>query len=132
MNTIKVLILIVLLSAVPAARAAELPSKPEPAGPEYWSSVAALGIAWGMDTESTADLYHRLPNASEGGGLFDGSRSTPKIMAAWAGIDVGAMVGAYEWKRHVHNRYLHPLWRIPAIVGTQGHVRSAISNWRIK
>ena len=45
----------------------------------------------------------------------------PKVMGAWAAVDVGAAAAAYEWKKHVHNRYLHPLWRVPMFVGTIGH-----------
>jgi hypothetical protein len=50
------------------------------------------------------------------------------VMGAWAAVDVGAMVAAYEWKKYVHNRYLHPLWRAFPVIGIVGHTRSAIIN----
>lgn len=111
-----------------------LPDKPQPqpaghvADREFWIDAGALGAAWTADTISTHYAFAAAPNHMEGGFIFHNSRSVPKIMGAWAAVDVGAVVASYEWKQHVHNRYLHPLWRVPLFVGIIGHDTSAIQN----
>lgn len=134
-------LMIVLLLAVPVL-ADELPAKVEsitkPAGrvhyanKEYWLYVAALGTAWTMDTVSTHDVFSRYQNVHEGGVFFTGTRDTPKIMGAYALFDFGCAVGSYEMKRHIHNRYLHPLWRLPMLWQTGQHLDGSISNWQLK
>jgi hypothetical protein len=135
------LLLFVILSAPCfAADPSILPDKPEPryaagkvhtADREYWIEAGAFATAWTLDTVSTHDAFAVSTTRHENGGLFNGSRSVPKIMGAWAAVDIGAAVTAYEWKKHVKNRYLHPLWRVPMLVGTFGHDRSAIQNWSL-
>ena len=122
-----------------AADTAILPDKPEPqiqtksrtADREFWIEAGALGAGWTLDTVSTAKVLSENSGMHEVGGLFHGSRSTAKVMGAWAAVDVGAAVAAYEWKKHVHNRYLHPLWRAPMFVGTIGHDQAAVGNWSV-
>ncbi len=130
------LLFIVLSAPCFAADTAILPDKPEPqyqgkihtADREFWIETAAFGTAWTLDGIST---HNADPRAREAGIFFHGSRSTIKIMGAWAAVDVGAAVVAYEWKKHVRNRYLHPLWRVPMLAGTLGHDYSAIGNWSL-
>jgi hypothetical protein len=125
--------LALFLLAALSAGAQELPLAP---GHEYAESrefridTAALAVAWTLDTISTHDWMKASPRHYEGGGLLNGSRSTPEIMGAWAAVDVGAVALSYEWKKHVHNRWLHPLWRVPLLIQMQGHTRCAIENWR--
>jgi hypothetical protein len=138
----KRLLLLVALCALPcfAGETAILPDKPEPqvqakvrmADREFWIEAGALGTAWTLDAISTHSAFSANPTRHEEGGLFNGSRSVGKIMGAWAAVDIGATVAAYEWKKHVKNRYLHPLWRVPMLVGTIGHDRAAIGNWTLK
>ena len=120
----------ILVTALPAI--AQLPDKPQPrtADREFWIEAGAMGTSWTLDTVSTHQLFAAHDWAHEGGWFLYGSRSTPKVMAVWALVDVGAAIGAYEWKRHVHNRYLHPLWRAPMGWRTEGHMQAAIGNWR--
>lgn len=125
------------------ARAADpliLPDKPQPQPSgkirnaedrEFWIEAGALGSAWTLDTISTHDSFAAKSSRYEIGGFFNGSRSVPKIMGAWAAVDVGAVVVSYEWKKHVRNRYLHPLWRVPLLVGTVEHDRAAVANWSL-
>ena len=114
-----------------------LPDKPQPqpvshvADREFWADTAMLGAAWTADTITTHNAFAASTRNMEGGLLFYNSRSTPQVMGAWAAVDVAAMVTAYEWKRHVHNRYLYPLWRAFPVIGTIGHTRSAIINSQI-
>ena len=137
----KRLLLLIALCAGPcfAGETAILPEKPQPqqhldapvTGREFWIEAGALGTAWTLDTISTHAAFAGSPTRHEEGGLFNGSRSVPKIMGAWAAVDIGAAVAAYEWKKHVKNRYLHPLWRVPMLVGTMGHDRAAIGNFSL-
>ncbi len=124
------LVMVLVLTGL-AAHADELPSKPEPrtADREFWIATSAMTAAWTMDTISTHQSSVAHPTYHETGYLFTGSRSTPKIMGAWAIVDVGAVVLAYEWKRHVKNKYLHPLWRVPMGQRIFAHTDAAIGNW---
>jgi hypothetical protein len=132
----KRLALLLCLAAMPCF-ANELPIKPEPqprahtaANREFWVEAGAMGAAWTMDTVSTSQLFAGRSYKHETGWIYYGSRSTPKIMGTWAAIDLGTLVIAYEWKRHVRNRYLNPLWRAPMAWRTFGHTQSAFGNWR--
>jgi hypothetical protein len=113
-----------------------LPDKPQPAGRvadrEFWAEAGAMGAAWTADTITTAHDFSQSPLDHEGGYLFNGSRSTAKVMGAWAAVDVGAAVAAYEWKKHVHNRYLHPLWRVPMAFMAVNHNEAMIHNLTTK
>jgi hypothetical protein len=121
-----------ILAACIGVHAQDLPSKPQPtADREYWINVAAEGAGWTMDTISTHHVLS-IPSAYEGGLFFRGSRSTAKVMGAWAAADIGSALVGYEWKRHVHNHYLHPFWRAFLLVPAEEHERSAIHNWRLK
>jgi len=120
-----------------AADPSILPDKPEPryvagkvrtADHEYWIEAGAFAAAWTLDGISTQTAD---PRAREAGLFFPGTRSTAKIMGAWAAVDIGAAVVAYEWKKHVRNRFLHPLWRVPMPAGTVGHDYSAIGNFSL-
>lgn len=113
-----------------------LPDKPQPtahvrvADREFRIDVALLAASWTFDTITTHEGRKGNPSVHEAGLLFNGSRSTPKVMSAWAAVDVGAVVLSYEWKKHIRNRWLHPLWRVPLLVGAAGHTQTAIGNWR--
>jgi hypothetical protein len=132
-------LLLLFVLGVPcfAADTAILPDKPQPqtavhvADKEFWIEASALGAAWTLDTVSTAKSFSDNSSMHEVGQLYHGSRSTAKVMGAWAAVDLGAAVAAYEWKKHVRNRYLHPLWRVPMLVGTIGHDQAAIGNWSV-
>lgn len=119
----------ILLALASVTRADDLPDRPGPiphtANREFWIETGILAAAWTADTASTAYSLHLCRACVEGGGLFDGSRSTAPAMAAWAGIDAGLVVAAYEWKGHVHNRYLHPLWRVPFFLRIEAHAQAA-------
>ena len=119
------MILIVMLLLASSANAQSVPHEDR----EFGMDTVALGAAWTMDTLSTHQSFARCSSCIESGGLFDGSRSTAKIMGAWALVDLGAVIVSYEWKRHVRNRWLHPLWRVPLLVGTEEHARAASGNW---
>jgi hypothetical protein len=110
-----------------------LPDKPQPAGRvadrEFWAEAGAMGAAWTADTITTAHDFSQSPLDHEGGYLFNGSRSTAKVMGAWAAVDVGAAVAAYEWKKRVHNRYLHPLWHVFMLQRIDAHVQGAVGNF---
>jgi hypothetical protein len=120
-----------------AADTSILPDKPEAryaagkvhtADREYWIEAGAFATAWTLDGIST---HNADPRAREAGIFFPGTRSTAKIMGAWAAVDIGAAVVSYEWKKHVRNRFLHPLWRVPMLAGTFGHDYSAIGNFSL-
>jgi len=137
-----------MATSVRAADPSILPDKPQPQGKvrsenrEFWIESAGLGAAWAMDAQSSSSRWaycrntygaaqvHQW-NCFESGVFFKGTQDTAKIMGAWAAVDIAAAVASYEWKNHVRNRYLHPLWRVPLIVGTAGHASSAIGNWAI-
>ena len=122
-------LLVIFLFALPLG-AQELPNKPQPtADREFWTDTAALGTGWTFDTVTSHEILKR-PGSYEGGLLFTGSSSTVEVMGAWAGIDLATIAISYEWKKHVHNRYLHPLWRVPLFIGAIGHTNAAIGNWR--
>jgi hypothetical protein len=110
-----------------------LPDKPQPAGRvadrEFWAEAGAMGAVWTADTVSTHDYFAKYPTHYEVGYLFPGSRSTAKVMGAWAAVDVGAAVAAYEWKKRVHNRYLHPLWHVFMLQRIDAHVQGAVGNF---
>lgn len=96
---------------------------------EFAVELAALAGAWTVDTISTHQTLSICPRCAEGGGLVNGSRSTPKIVLAAAAVDFAAAVVAYEWKKRVHNKYLHQLWRVPMLVRAEEHVEGAAGNW---
>ena len=120
-----------------------LPDKPQPrtVDREFIVSSSALAVGWTLDTISTVQRFDWCnrrygarttgyePHCLENGGFFNGTRDAAKVMGAWAAVDVATVIASYEWKKHVHNRWLHPLWRIPLLVGSAGHSRSAIKNW---
>ena len=139
MNTLRAAIVIALLAAVPCfgqAAFQEKPAKPQPvhhsadrtADAVYWVEVGAMAAAWTADTVSTHDFFASTPNGHEAGYLFPGSRSTARVMGAWAAVDVGAAVAGYEWKKHVRNRYLHPLWHAFMLYRIDEHAGAAIHN----
>lgn len=138
--TLKHIIIVGVLAAaftLSASAQSLLPDKPSPspvhrperAGREFWIDASALAAAWTLDTISTAQVFAHCRTCSEGGGLFNGERSTAKSQAAWGGVDVASAILAYEWKRRVHNKWLHPLWRVPMLIRTAEHTEAAGVNW---
>jgi len=125
-------ILLFVMLAAPGLFAQDLPARPEPrtADAHFWAEVGGLAAAWGLDAISTHDAFSH--GYHEVGYLFPGSRSARKVMGAWAAVDAGGVAIAYEWKRHVRNRWLHPLWRVPLVVGMEGHASAAAGNWALK
>lgn len=99
---------------------------------DCWIDASTMVAAWTVDAVSTHELFAAHANSYEGGGLFNGSRSTAKVMAAWAGVDAGMGFAAYEWKNHVHNRYLHPLWRAFFVAPIVWHLQAAQHNFTVK
>lgn len=73
-------------------------------------------------------IFLRPPRTATSWYLFPGSRSTAQVMGAWAAVDVGAAVAGYEWKKHVRNRYLHPLWHAFMLYRIDEHAGAAIHN----
>lgn len=130
-----IIALVVVLFSSLLALADEMPLKPEPVARvkavdrEFIAEIAAMSVAWTLDTISTQQAFESHPNFVEKGYLFTGTRSTAKVAGAWAAVDVGAAVLAYEWKRHVHNRYLHPLWRSFMLQRAYAHSLGAAQNW---
>lgn len=133
------LIVLIALLAVPCF-ADTLPDKPRPQPAAhvstvetklYWAEVGTMAAAWTADTITTHQAFSANPATHEGGPFFPGTRSTAKVMGAWAAIDVGAAVAAYEWKQHVHNRYLHPLWHVFMAERIYGHVGGTEINERV-
>lgn len=124
------LLAIVLLSTCTTHADAIKPDKPEPRtiNTEFKIEAAALATAWTADTISTHQWIQHCPTCYEVGGLFNGSRSTAKIMGAWALVDLGTGIIAYEWKKHVRNRYLHELWRVPMLIQAGGHLQAVGHN----
>jgi len=112
----------------------EKPDKPQPriADTAYLVELGAMGATWTADTISTHNSFAANPGRVEGGPFFNGSRSTTKVMAAWGTVDVGAAVAAYEWKKYVHNHYLHPLWHVFMLQRIDGHVESSVYNWTLQ
>jgi hypothetical protein len=143
MRLLKLAALVLLCAMSTSARdSSNLPDRPQPrtADKEFVIDASALATAWTLDTISTNQRFEwcqkhyrnalgHQPDCFENGGFFDGTRDTAKIMAAWAGVDAAAVIGSYEWKKHVHNKYLHFLWRVPLLVGTERHTQAAIENW---
>jgi hypothetical protein len=117
-----------------AADPSILPDKPQPTAKvhsedrEFRIEAGALGASWTADAVSTEKSFAASPHRSESGLLFRGSRNAAEISGAWAAVDIGAVVVSYEWKNHVRNRFLHPLWRVPMAIGIIGHSESAIHN----
>lgn len=128
--------LVLALTVVPARAAdtAILPDKPEPvakvrtADKEFWIETGGMAAAWTADTITTHNSFAENPAHHEVGELFTGTRSTAKVMGAWALIDIAAGITAYEWKGHITNRYLHPLWRLPVLLRSEDHIQSGIGN----
>jgi hypothetical protein len=123
---------LVLGTIAPILGAQDLPDKPQPRTVDnvFLAEAAAMGAAWTADTVSTHQIFSESPHYHELGYFFPGSRSTAKVMGSWAIVDVGAVVAAYEWKKHVHNRYLHPLWHAFMLHRIEAHtVDGAIHNW---
>jgi hypothetical protein len=105
-----------------------LPDNPKPKTDrtlEFKLQVAGMTASWAADFATTRRAFEQCPNCTEQGGLFNGSRNTLKIMGAWALVDAGCAIGALEWKRHVGNRYLHPLWRVPMLTRMALHANGA-------
>jgi hypothetical protein len=99
---------------------------------EFKIQVAGMVTAWTLDTIATQQGFNQDSRRIEHGGLFNGSRSTAEVMGAWAVIDLGVAVGSYEWKRHVHNKYLHLFWRVPMMSSSYIHTNAAIGDWTSK
>ena len=102
---------------------------------EFWFDGASVGTGWLLDTLSTEQSFnwcnqHQRAGCVETGLFFNGTRSTAKIATTLAALDVAAVVASYEWKKHVHNKWLQPLWRVPLLYSSQAHTRTAIANWR--
>jgi hypothetical protein len=131
--------LIAVFVALPsfAADPSVLPDKPVPvekprtADREFLIEAGSMGAAWTFDAVTTHDVFAANAGYHEVGNFFPGSRSTAKVMGAWAAVDVAAAVVAYEWKGHVKNRYLHPLWRVPMALRATDHVQAGIGNVRL-
>lgn len=111
-----------------------LPDKPQPqpaghvADREFWAEAGLMGAAWTADTITTHQMFAANPYTQEGGILANGSRSTPKVMGEWAAVDLGSAIVAYEWKKHVRNRYLHPLWHVFMLQRVASHSEGAANN----
>jgi hypothetical protein len=118
-----------------------LPEKPAPIKEqrEFEIESMSLGASWMLDAISTKQRFSWCDahygtrigyqqNCFESGGFFNGTRDTAKIMGSWAAVDIGGIILAYEWKRHVHGK-LHGLWRVTLFIGTEEHTRAAIGNW---
>lgn len=149
LRSIHAILFILLAAPCFAADSSLLPDKPQAqektrtADREFFLDSSALAVGWTLDTVSTAQRFDWCdahygtrtgyqPDCFENGGFFNNTRDTGKIMVAWAAVDVAAVISSYEWKKHVHNRWLHPLWRVPLLVGAAGHSRSAVGNWTSK
>jgi hypothetical protein len=129
------LILIAIAILLPTlARAQGLPDKPERADPvidrEFMAETAGAAIGWGMDVASTSQVFGACASCFENGNIRHGSRNTAAIAGEGAAIDLGGIILSYEWKKHVHNRFLHPLWRIPLLFIGEQHTAAAIGNWK--
>ena len=113
-----------------ATPAQNLPDKPAATKEtkEFWISTAAVAAAWSADAVTTSEAFARCRNCDESGGLFNGTRNVPEIMGAWAAVDAGLVVLSYEVKQHVHNKYIHPLWRVPLYVRIEAHTQAAVHN----
>jgi hypothetical protein len=126
------MVLFALCALQGGAQAQELPFKPLPQGidREFIIENAAMWTSFATDTYTTHHDFATYSFAHEGGYLFTGSRSTVKVMGAWAAVDIGATILSYEMKRHITNKYLHPLWRVPLILETAGHTQATFENMR--
>jgi len=123
--------LLLAMILFPALAGAQLPEKPVPVvDREFKADLGALGAGWTLDAVST---HHVLsdPRGYENGVFFHGSRSTAKVMGAWALTDTGSAFAGYLWKKHVRNRYLHPFWRAWLLVPAFGHIEAAVGNWTL-
>jgi len=101
------------------------PAKPEPViNREFVADASVMAAAWAADAIHTRSYLSGGTYRHESGAFFPGSRNTAAIMGAWAAVDLGAAVLGYEWKRHVSNRYLHPLWRLPMLIRAGEHVQA--------
>lgn len=105
------------------------PDNPRPKGDlEFKLEAGALAGAWTADTISTQELWGRCRGCFEAGGFFNGTRQTARIEGAWAAVDAGSLLLAYEWRRHIRNRWLKPFWRAPLLVRVGCHGAAAWSN----
>lgn len=135
---ITAVVLLIAVSSIPALANNVLPNKPVPQAKvhtidkEFVITTAALGAAWFSDMESTSRIFRMDSSAYEAGHLFTGSRSIPKIFAAWGAVDAGSLIVSYEWKKHVHNKYLHPLWRVPMYYQIEAHGDATHGNWQLQ
>jgi hypothetical protein len=112
----------------PEITVVQLPAKPESRAEhrEFVIEAGVMAASWAFDTAATQHSFNADPAIIEGGWIFPGSRSTAKVMGMWAIVDVGTAVVALEWKNHVHNKYLHPLWRVPMAWRIYGHTSLGI------
>lgn len=123
-----------LMAGIPAM-AQGLPDKPKPViDREFKIQVISLGAAYTFDVLSTKHWLANCPQTNlkcvERGYFGNGTRSMPKITLELAAFDGAMVVLAYEWKKHVRNKYLHPLWRIPMLYQVQAHTMAAVGSYR--
>jgi hypothetical protein len=108
------------------------PAFSQTADREFKIEAAALVASNLADTVSTAQAFHRCSTCIEANRWYGGDRNMTKISLSSLAIDLGVASLSYEWKRHIHNRWLHPLWRAGLILQTESHTQAAIHNWRTK
>lgn len=133
MRTVIVVWLVLTTCGVVAADT--LPNKPVPVPSrtvdrDFVVEAGALAAAWTTDAVTTQRWIAGCAPCVEGGGLLNGSRDGAAIMGAWAAVDIGAVVVAYELKRHVRNKWLNWVWRGPLIFQIEGHTQAAWLNSR--
>lgn len=135
--------IVIALLVVTGSAHAQLIAKPHrTVDREFIADSIALAGAWTADTISTQQrwswcdrtygtAYSPAPDCYEGGGFFNNTRDLGRVMGAWAAVDVASAVVSYEWKKHVRNKWLHPLWRVPFVVQIEIHATAAAGNWRL-
>lgn len=123
----RTLIAVIMLFAG-TLNAQELPSKPV-ANKEFIIEAAAAGTALALDLDSTARNFSRCSTCYELSWPMRGERSVPKIAVSITAFDAAAVFASYEWKKHVKNKYLNPLWRVPLLALMAVHARSAAINY---
>lgn len=95
---------------------------------DFKLEAGAMFAAWAADTITTHQVFEKYPLAYEVGLAGYGSRKTWDSAGPWLAVDAGMMLTSYEWKKHVTNKYLHPLWRLPMAWRTGFHANAAIHN----
>jgi hypothetical protein len=144
MNTrITAVVLSVLALVTPSFANDALPVKPEPVRPvpalkvhhrPDWEFIAASSVEMAALTDdlvTTAGWIRYCAICTEAGFAGHDTRDIGKIVRGQIAFNTAILVASYEWKHHVHNRFLNKAWLFPQVYETKEHISAAQDNRNI-